>query len=111
MSRAVVFDLDGTLLSFDRPYDEILRKTFEAVDVGDSVLLDRETGASGLSVSLTSTWTSTATYSRAFLSCPVGLSSFVVASTVDGAVLEWIRHIVLGNRLLNLLPSLIGPFG
>ena len=70
MSRAVVFDLDGTLLSFDRPYDEILRKTFEAVDVGDSVLLDRETGASGLSVSLTSTWTSTATYSRAFLSCP-----------------------------------------
>jgi len=35
MSRALVFDLDGTLLAFDRPYGAILEETFEEC-VGES---------------------------------------------------------------------------
>ncbi|WP_331234910.1 HAD family hydrolase [Natronorarus salvus] len=35
MSRAIVFDLDGTLLSFDRPYGTVLSETFER-SVGES---------------------------------------------------------------------------
>jgi putative hydrolase of the HAD superfamily len=35
MSRVIVFDLDGTLLAFDRPYGTILRETFEEC-VGES---------------------------------------------------------------------------
>jgi putative hydrolase of the HAD superfamily len=33
--NAVFFDLDGTLLAFDRPYDDLLADTFEAV-VGEA---------------------------------------------------------------------------